>query len=654
MGGKIAMRRSLTPVSFQCRRGAVTGQSARRCESKWCILASAIRGLALACALSGMMLPPAVAQQKLPIDNFAPATDDDIKALDGALARIPACTAIRCPSFSCPAMGSLWSSLKEADVTISVLDSSLGEALHKYEDLLDRFQQEYRRLTQDDKRVRVAQVLSRAFLTLGKLYLTAASMGQWISSSGDLYDKLEDPDAATNLVGAVLALDRITEGASNIVSTIDTLAQSTGGPARVASDDIARLQTQKGVISDILSAISAHADALRALARARQAGNPAAIAEAAQNARRLAGTRGSLGQLLGKLLAAVAEAQLDKLADRLSENLANEAALDEAWRYNYGNYIRLVDRKVGLTELRARIRAAQARTRSCALTCAESATTPVSLPGRGNSYGDWLRLYNPRVGELAAAIAKALAGLALKPGYPATVKVNPTTVMPLDRTIVAYDVPQCVATEGAKLQVSRLLDASSDKLLQEAGAETGGPKSKSLEAPEPVGNYEVRIVDRRGVKLAAAPLKVEIPQAVDRCGITLRRGIFARDRDHLAPKQFPFVLGNPGERGYLKGSLTITPGIHCFDGRLAFPVFGGVSRQAEYFQVHLDAGDIRDVTYPEQWFAELRVRFDTGAIETSIDGLLGVKIPPGAKGVSLIAMKFVKGNNAKTLEWQPD
>ena len=608
--------------------------------------------LALAGLLSGTMVSPVDAQQKIAIDNFAPATDEDITALNAALARIPTCTAAHCPSFSCPAMGSLWTSLKEAEITIKVLDDALDEALSKYRELLDRFQQEYERLTHDDERVREAQALSRAFLAAGKLYLTAASLAQWTSSAGDLYEKLDDPAVATNIVGTVLALDRITEAASSIVGTIDDIKNNTGN-AQFTSEDIARLQTQKGVISDILSAVSAHVDALKALLKARELGDAAKIAAAAQNARRLAGTRGSLGQLLGKLLAAIAEAQLDKLADRLGDNARNEAAANEAWAYNYRNYIRLVDRKVALTRLKAAILAAQERPRSCALWCAESATTPMHLPKIGKTFGDRLRLFNPKVTQLAAAIAGSLDDLALKPGRPATVRVTPSTAMPLDSAIVDYQVPQCVATEGAKLLLLRLGDASSNKPLQQAIAETGAPKRKPLEAPEQVGSYEVRIVDDHGVKLAAASLEVQIPPAVDYCGIAVRRGIFGRDRAHLAPKKFPFAFGEPGETDYVKGTLTITPGIGCQDGRLTFPVFGGVSREAEYFQIHLDAGELHN-EYFEQWFAELRVKFDNGSVESSTDHLLGVKIPTGAKGVAWIQMKFVRGSNARTFEWHPD
>ncbi len=122
---------------------------------------------------------------------------------------------------------------------------------------------------------------------------------------------------------------------------------------------------------------------------------------------------------------------------------------------------------------------------------------------------------------------------------------------------------------------------------------------------------------------------------------------------HLAAKSFAFTIGEKGKPGYTRGTITVTPGIRCDDrGNIGFPLFGGVSRQADYFKIETTEGSASAVKYPEQWLSELRITFDRGEAIKSTDALLSGKIPAGAKRVTKIEMDFTAGDSPKTtLTW---
>lgn len=89
---------------------------------------------------------------------------------------------------------------------------------------------------------------------------------------------------------------------------------------------------------------------------------------------------------------------------------------------------------------------------------------------------------------------------------------------------------------------------------------------------------------------------------------------------------------------------------------LSFPLFGGVSREKDYFKLDVIEGDAAAAEYLEQWLRELRIFFDRGPPIKTWDALRAGPPPPGASRVVRVEMDFAgPGNNAKaTLTWPAD
>lgn len=168
------------------------------------------------------------------------------------------------------------------------------------------------------------------------------------------------------------------------------------------------------------------------------------------------------------------------------------------------------------------------------------------------------------------------------------------------------------------------------KLIDLNPAKTGTPHPASAETPAG----------------SATPEEV---QSI--CGVELPKEITAHDIEngHLPAKSFEFTL--PPN---LHGRLAVTPGIRCDDFMLGFPLFGGVSRQKDYFNLTVIEGNASafEAAYPEQWLHQLRIYFDNGQNITTGDALLSGKPPAGAKRIVRIEMDFKYGDSVKaTLVW---
>jgi hypothetical protein len=102
--------------------------------------------------------------------------------------------------------------------------------------------------------------------------------------------------------------------------------------------------------------------------------------------------------------------------------------------------------------------------------------------------------------------------------------------------------------------------------------------------------------------------------------------------------------------------MQVAPGIHCSDQGIGFPLFGGVSRQEQYFEIRTIDGvppfHNSFVDYPEQTMLEMRIFFDTGEPIRSRDYLVAGMPPAGAKRVVRVEMDFSTGGEGKvTLKW---
>jgi hypothetical protein len=127
-----------------------------------------------------------------------------------------------------------------------------------------------------------------------------------------------------------------------------------------------------------------------------------------------------------------------------------------------------------------------------------------------------------------------------------------------------------------------------------------------------------------------------------------RAGVPSRGPLSRLCSSFAFTLGNAGQSGYLRGRLAVTPGISCSSEILGFPLFGGVSRQKEYFSLTVTEGhaDAADFSF-DQWPKELRIHFDNGQVITTDDAPLAGKPPAGAKRIVQIEMDFRGGDSDK-------
>jgi len=142
------------------------------------------------------------------------------------------------------------------------------------------------------------------------------------------------------------------------------------------------------------------------------------------------------------------------------------------------------------------------------------------------------------------------------------------------------------------------------------------------------------------------------------CGVALAKGIDSADTvsgKHLSPKSFDFILGDRGSPDYLHGRLIVTPGIRCVDGWIGFPLFGGVSKEKEFFNINTIEGNPASAKYLEQWLREIRIFFDNGVVLKSRDALLAGKLPTGANRIVRVEMDFDGGDKARaTLTWSSE
>ncbi len=134
------------------------------------------------------------------------------------------------------------------------------------------------------------------------------------------------------------------------------------------------------------------------------------------------------------------------------------------------------------------------------------------------------------------------------------------------------------------------------------------------------------------------------------CGrITLPRAFGARDavaNGHLPARSFPFLIGL--KNAHARGQLTVTPGIVCQEGRVGFNLFGGVSREKDYFDLKMIEGQLPSQwSYLEQWLIEEKVTFDDGTTLVVNDQLLGAQVPAGAKRVVRIELRMWSGRDAE-------
>ena len=145
------------------------------------------------------------------------------------------------------------------------------------------------------------------------------------------------------------------------------------------------------------------------------------------------------------------------------------------------------------------------------------------------------------------------------------------------------------------------------------------------------------------------------------CGtIALPRSIGAGDVvaiGHLPGRSYDFVIGL--KDAYASGKLTVSPGIICRGNRVGFNLFGGVSREKEYFDLKMTAGHLQSPwSYLEQWLIEEKVTFDNGTTVAISDPLLGAEVPAGARRIVRIEMRMWSGRDQNghdsetTLTWE--
>jgi hypothetical protein len=540
---------------------------------------------------------------------------------------------------------------------LSVLSAALQSATADYRSLLDKFQQEYERLTQDDESRRRALILAHAFLAAGKLTLDAASILDNLGNLREFFAKVATTqNGKDDAITAARLVDQTFEVGSSSLSITDDLLSDIG-KTPMAPEDLSDALTIKSGLSDISSGIASLRDAVNAYRAAQAANDLKAMATAAEKLENLQPLRANLGQLAGKVLSKIAELQQKALAAELAENARNESAQNKAFADNYRRYVRLIDRQAALRGAMQRVQDAKAAVLPCAARCAGWSGVRPSIRVDGLSYGEVLKTYNAKIATAAATLKAAAARFDLKPGITPTVSAVPASSRPRRPISVAYRLASCPANQGARLQ---LLDPGF--VATDLGeARLGEPTTRPLAAPDDPGRYLLALVDSHARTLASAAFTVvEPPKDEDLtvCDVILPAGMAVDDPDkgvHLKPKSFSFSIGKPEDKDYAAGRLTVSPGSHCVDGKIGFPLFGGLSRQADYFKIELTAGRAADIRYPEQWMRKVTVRFDTGALISSSDYLLIDKVPAGAKRVAYVAMEFDGGPGARAvLNWYPN
>jgi hypothetical protein len=608
----------------------------------------------LVCCLFVLTCSAALGQLTvLEYDNFAPPLDVDLELIESALSVVPAagsCDRRSCPKYSCSAMSRLHVALGRTAGTLEKILEATRLATNDYKQLLDRFEADYQRLKMTDELLELGKRWSKFSLAAGKALLDTASLLSGAQALDTLTDLMEN--ATLDAVQRGLLLwDTLFEAHSSVISLIDGLGSLTGSKP-VFSDIANKLFTLKSAMSDIMSAMDAYSRALKAYSGALERGLDHEIRAARGNLRGLRPTWGSAGQIVGKILAAYAEVGIAEITDRLAQNARDEEQDNLAFALNYGRYVRLMDRQVRLAMLLARVTTALQTIVPCAARCPEWAGHVPTPKTQGTTFGSILKELNPTLMTFPGAIREAAGALQLDGMQPPVLAAVPAVTAPEQRAEARYNLAACIETQGAQLRL-----VYPGFTFRNLGAASPGTQMRmSFRAPIDPDIYELEIRDSHGALLAKAPFTVEklLPEEETGCGgVTLAKGMASPTmRQHLIGKSFDFAFGTPGETNYLAGRITVTPRIACPGGtHIAFPVFGGVSREAEYFKVEVTAGDRNSVTYVEQWITEMTVGFDNGTSGSTWNTIGGVEVPAGAKRVDYLRMHVQRGSNDLELVW---
>jgi hypothetical protein len=622
--------------------------------------------LAVLLAVVLAALPAVVSAQDQTIagyDNFAPATNADLDAIVAALGALPqggACDRTHCPDYSCVEANKLYASLGNMAATVETIDVSLKEAIAQYITLLDRFNADYERVATMDRLVRWIKVWKEAFLKAGRTYLDIASLASNIQGmlAPSEMELLGSRLRVDRVLADVALVDRLVDVITGGLSTFDDLYTAAAGlinawtpnspSPQFLSDFQSRLIFFKSVANDVISGLAAHRNELVRLADGVKAGRWLQVRDAQLALKNLGTLRGSVGQIVGKLLGAIADMQIRDLANEISDNEKSQNASNAAFAANNAAYLHLVQRRAALARTYAALQRAMQQVVPCAARCSEwRSTATVGPEVAGKTFGAILSEQNARLLGFPAAVRNGAAAMALVPGAGPSLEALPVLVAPRDKAAARYRLALCPATEGALLRLRDPTALATDLTTAERGAET----RYSFAAPFDPGAYDLELVVGTRT-LARAPLVVEErrPEESLDCGLTLVKGM-AGTNGHLIGKSFDFVLGEAGTDYYLSANLTVTPGISCPGyGTLVFPVFGGVSREPEFFQLKVIAGDASIAKYIEQWVGPLTVGFDTGTSST-YDLLRGVDIPEGAKRVDFVKLHVEQGSANLDLVW---
>jgi hypothetical protein len=342
-------------------------------------------------------------------DNVAPATDADLHAIAHAAGlarqRAGACKqqAEECRRDSCKGSADLSRSLDDARVTLAAMQPRLAEARS---DTLKHFQtmeKEYVRNVGDDAKMQKALAYMKFLSDFSKLMFDAASLADGVNSIQDIWEKLGSGAALSKGERALLEArlyDQSWELASGLMGAVDDFGQWAGKDPRF-SKAVSDAMTYKGGASDLFGAFNDFRDQYKATQGKTSAG--------------LRASAKSLGQLAGKFLGAWSDARQNELMDRMAENAMNEGAIDQAAYNVYADYRRLLARELALEQTLDAVRAAYAAAYACAAQC-PNAMGPAPVPDTsGMTYGEMLKLYNPRLTPHAQKVSSAAASFSPKP-----------------------------------------------------------------------------------------------------------------------------------------------------------------------------------------------------------------------------------------------
>lgn len=120
---------------------------------------------------------------------------------------------------------------------------------------------------------------------------------------------------------------------------------------------------------------------------------------------------------------------------------------------------------------------------------------------------------------------------------------------------------------------------------------------------------------------------------------------------HLEPRTVNFSYSEPNEPSHWAGTLDVSPILSCRDGQVAVSLFGGVSREPEFFTLKTTAGSPPRFYYLEQWANAVIATFNNGAT-ADMPLQSGLAFPTGATYVTKIEMNFDNGREGgQNLTW---